>query len=133
MQWITAQVEVICKDDSSGATVPCLGAAAKATVANGAGYTDWAQTGCNNSPCTTNTSTHRTYLYPFGGLIIAPGACDANVWAAVAGYGSDPFNYPTWIQFTDTYQWVEKLPSNFATPHYNVCESLSGTISYTPA
>lgn len=124
-QFITAQVEFLCSIDGGDPT-ECFSGAAKATVANGAGYTDWTVKGCNTVPCQASSVTGRSYLFPFGGLSIGPGICDANVWASVEGTQSMS---PTFLTPFDNL--TQQLRSNFATPHFNVCETSTGQIKYT--
>jgi hypothetical protein len=117
-----------CRAVSDLSPSPCEAAQAEATVANGAGYTGWAIKSCSNLPCDIFGTTGRSYLFPYGGLPISPSVCDNNVWVSIRGASS--FS-PTWAQLADTNNWTERLLANFATPHYNVCESSRGAFTWS--
>jgi hypothetical protein len=115
-QYVTLQAEAYCQYyDGEPQTCPDTGVSG--TVANGSGYTDWTFKDCDGN-CVANG---RNYLFPFGGLPISPGVCDANVWGVIETASS--VTLPDGVI-------VEVENANLETAHYNVCEESNGAIEY---
>jgi hypothetical protein len=115
-QYVTLQAEAYCQY-YDGEPQTCKLAGVAGTVANGSGYTDWTVQNCDGD-CETYA---RNYMFPFGGLPISPGACDANVWGVIEVGSGIILPDGTTITLSG---------SNLETPHYEVCEESDGTIKY---
>ncbi len=120
-QFVTAQAEGYCQDQTSLTTTPvepCVFIDVDAGIANGSGDVQSGFKSCNGPP---SCSYARSYFFPFGGFPISPGHCDSNVWGVLFG--------DSWVKVQDE-ATSPLLTGNFATPHYTVCEDFAGRFTF---
>ena len=91
-KFVTAQVDGWCNNFVNDDRLQCSNIVVNATVANGAGYTDWTTHACGhqNGGCQTIDTSFSAdnYFYPFGGLPITNGSCINNVWVVLNVQGT---------------------------------------------
>jgi hypothetical protein len=116
-QFVTLQAEAICQT-WAGAPETCPSAQVDGTVANGGGYTDWTNKSCSGN-CVYQG---RNFLFPFGGIPISPGVCDANVWGSISSAST--------IELPNGAIVPPAQFGNLATAHFAVYEDSSGAIYF---
>jgi hypothetical protein len=134
-QSVTLQAEAFCEDAASGAVERCTTIGITGTFAHASTrgtHTGWTGKACDmyDGRC----QARRTYFYPFGGVPISPPSsgvrCVYNVWGVVGGPAGEEGTSIVPPFRNEPPKGSPFLGANFATPHYNVCESSDGTITY---